>query len=419
MNEEVKEKVKVNLQRLKTTIKWFIFALLSGIFIGVAASIFRLILARETEIRQAHSFLILFLPAGGLLIVFLYRMLKDENDTGTNLVLKTIQSGGRVPFRMAPAIFFSTLITHLFGGSVGREGAALQFGGSIGGTLGRFFRFDEKDQHIMIMCGMSAAFSALFGTPMTAAFFSMEVVTVGIMHYAALLPCVIASLSARSMSYVFGLDAEFFDPGFIPAVSASSLGFAVLLAILAGLVSILFCVALHRSEWLFSRLFKNPYLRIVIGGAAIVGLTALVGDQTYNGTGVEVIEHCMNGSVAPYAFLLKILFTAITIGAGFKGGEIIPSLFIGAAFGNLFASVFGFSSGICAAVGMTGLFCGVTNCPVTALLLSFELFGFAGMPYYLIAVAVSYVMSGYFGLYKSQKIMYSKFKTSFINRKTH
>ena len=423
MNEEqktwLKEKLTHGATRVGVSLKWVVFSLLSGLSIGALSSLFCLALSVVTDLRGQYPSLVLLLPAGGLFIVFLYRILHDEEDTGTNLVLSAIQSGERVPLRMAPAIFLSTLATHLFGGSAGREGAALQFGGSLGGQLGRLLRLDEKDQHIMIMCGMSAAFSALFGTPMAAAIFSMEVVSVGIMHYSALLPCVIASLTARRISRLFGLGAEAFDPGAIPPFSLRTALACGCLAALSAAVSVLFCVCLHQSAHLFKDGIKNPWLRIMAGGAAVTALTLLLRNQDYNGAGIPLIETAFTEGARPYDFLLKILFTALTIGAGYKGGEIVPSFCVGACFGSLLSGVLGLGTGLSAAIGMISVFCGVTNCPVTSLLISFELFGYQGMPYYLLSVALSYVLSGYYGLYQSQRIVYSKYKTRFINRRTH
>ena len=268
------------------------------------------------------------------------------------------------------------------------------------------------------MCGMSAAFSALFGTPMAAAIFSMEVVSVGIMHYAALVPCVISSLVAHAVASSFGVSQELFPIASIPAFHISSAVMISVLAILCAGVSILFCVMLHQSEYLYKKLFKNPYVRVFVGGCIIIVLTLLVGNQNYNGTGIQIIAQCIDGTVRPEAFFLKMVFTALTLGAGYKGGEIVPSFFTGAAFGCLFGNLTGFSPTLCTAVGMTAVFCGVTNCPITSLLISFELFGYDGMPYFLLAVAFSYMLSGYFGLYHSQKIIYSKYKTNYINKKT-
>ncbi|MCI5516078.1 chloride channel protein [Roseburia sp. MUC/MUC-530-WT-4D] len=418
MNDQIKHKMQHNLKRAITSVKWIIFAILVGIIVGLCGTAFYFGMSLVTVVRTQNPWLIFFLPIGGLAIVALYHMLHDEKDTGTNLVLSAIHSDDELPFRMAPLIFISTLITHLLGGSAGREGAALQMGGSLGNTLGKLFHFDEKDKHVMIMCGMSAAFSALFGTPMAAAIFPMEVVSVGVMYYAALVPCVISSLIAHGIAYSFGVSNEMFLITDIPAFSVGNSVRISILAVLCALVSILFCVALHESEHLYKKFFQNPYLRVFVGGCIVLFLTLLVGNQNYNGTGINIIAQCIDGSVRPEAFLLKIIFTACTLGAGYKGGEIVPSFFIGAAFGCLFGLAFGFSPTLCTAVGMTAVFCGVTNCPISSLLISFELFGYDGMPYFLLSVALSYMLSGYFGLYRSQKIIYSKYKTNYINKST-
>lgn len=419
MNAYVKHKIDHNLHRFITAVKWVVFSILSGILVGLVGTAFYFSMNYVTGLRLAHPWLIFLLPAGGVTIVWLYHILHDEQDTGTNLVLTAIHSNDNLPLRMAPLIFASTLITHLFGGSAGREGAALQLGGSIGNSLGRLFRFDDKDQHVMIMAGMSAAFSALFGTPMAAAIFSMEVVSVGIMHYAALVPCVISSLVAHGIALHFGVTQEMFPITDIPDFSVLSAVKLSALAILCAGVSILFCIMLHEAGHFYQRFFKNAYLRAAAGGCFIIVLTLLVGNQSYNGTGMTTIEQCVNGTVRPEAFFLKMLFTALTLGAGFKGGEIVPTFFIGASFGCLFGNLIGFAPSMCTAIGMTAVFCGVTNCPITSLLISFELFGYDGMPFFLLTIAFSYMLSGYFGLYSGQKIMYSKFKTNYINKQTH
>ena len=412
-------KLEHDFRRIQTSFKWVLFSILSGLIVGGIGTLFYFGMYVVTLMREKNPWLIFLLPVGGLVIVGSYRLLHDEKDTGTNLVLSAIHSDEELPLRMAPLIFISTLITHLFGGSAGREGAALQLGGSLGNGLGKLFQFDEKDQHIMIMCGMSAAFSALFGTPMAAAIFSMEVVSVGVMYYAALVPCVISSLTAHAVAAFFGVSQEMFLIQEIPALGILSAVKVSALSILCAGVSILFCIMLHQSEHLYKKYFKNPYIRIFAGGCFVLILTLLVGDQRYNGTGINMIEQCIKGSVRPEAFFMKMLFTALTLGAGFKGGEIVPSFFTGAAFGCLFGNLLGFSPTLCTAVGMASVFCGVTNCPITALLISFELFGYNGMPYFLLAVAFSYMLSGYYGLYSSQKIIYSKYKTNYITRKTH
>ena len=404
--------------RLKTSLKWILFSVLSGIIIGLAGTAFYFCMNYASDLRGAFPWLIFLLPAGGLAIVGLYHLFQNQKDPGTNLVLSAVHSGDHIPIRMAPLIFASTVLTHLFGGSAGREGAALQIGGSLGNGIGRLFHFNEKEQKVLIMCGMSAAFSAVFGTPLAAAVFSMEVISVGIMHYSAILPCVISSLIAHQIASCFGAVGEHFviqsipDFALIPALKIS------LLAVLCAIISILFCVMLHGFSDLFRKLFQNGYVRILTGGFIVLALTLLIGSQDYNGTGIPFIEQCFSGTVPPYAFLLKMILTAVTLAAGYKGGEIVPSFFVGAAFGCFFGNIIDLSPSLCAAAGMGAVFCGVTNSPITSLLICFELFGFEGMPYYLLSIALSYVLSGYYGLYQSQKIIYSKYKNQYINRKT-
>ena len=419
MNDVIVHKIKHNLHRFAVSCKWVIFSILVGLVVGLCGTAFCYGLIGATNIRLAHPWLIFLLPVGGLVIVGLYHILQNEKDTGTNLVISAIHSGDKLPFKMAPLIFISTIITHLFGGSAGREGAALQMGGSLGNSIGKLFRFDDKDRNVMIMCGMSAAFSALFGTPMAAAIFSMEMISVGVMYYNALVPCVISSLVAHDVADYFGVTNEFFLIESIPKFEFKTAVQISILAALCALVSILFCVSIHGAERLYKKFFKNPFIRVFAGGVFVIIATLLVGNQTYNGTGMNIIAQCIEGTVKPETFILKILFTALTLSAGYKGGEIVPSFCTGAAFGCLFGNLLGFSPTLCTAVGMTSVFCGVTNCPISSLLISFELFGYDGMPYFLLAISFSYMMSGYFGLYQSQRIVYSKYKNRYINKNTH
>jgi H+/Cl- antiporter ClcA len=224
---------------------------------------------------------------------------------------------------------------------------------------------------------------------------------------------------AHGIAVHFGVANEMFLIEEIPAFGIITAVKISVLAVLCALLSILFCVILHQTEELYKHFFKNPFVRVFAGGCVVILLTLLVGSQSYNGTGINIIEQCIDGSVRPEAFLLKMIFTAATLGAGYKGGEIVPSFFTGAAFGCLFGNLIGFSPTLCTAVGMTSVFCGVTNSPITSLLISFELFGYDGMPYFLLAISFSYMLSGYFGLYRSQKIVYSKYKTNYIHKTTH
>ena len=315
-----------------------------------------------------------------------------------------------------PVIFVATAITHLFGGSAGREGAALQIGGGIGFRIGKFLGLDEKDMRLVTLCGMSAVFSALFGTPLTATLFALEVISVGILYYSGFLPCLVASMVAYGISRLIGIEPMRFALDYQPLDVLMIIRVSIL-AVACALVSVMFCITLHRTEKLASAKFKSPYLRVFVGGVIIVALTALVGSYNYNGTGTDIIESALVKGAAPsWAFFWKIVFTAITIGFGFKGGEIVPTFFIGAALGCVLGPILSMPAQFAAAVALVAVFCGAVNCPVASIVLSVELFGAGGLIYFALACGISYMLSGYFGLYSSQKIMYSKTKAEYINR---
>ena len=402
-----------------TLVKWLLCSVLSGSVIGLIGALFYKCLQYVTNIRTTYSFTLFFLPLAGIIIVFIYRLTNEADNTGTNLVITAIQSNVEVPVKVTPLIIISTLLTHLCGGSAGREGAALQLGGSIGNGLGKLFRFDEKDKHIMIMCGMSAAFSALFGTPMAAAVFALEVVSVGVMYYTALMPCMIASLVASGFAAGMGVTPEAFHVVDIPKLTIETGLKMGAIAVGCAVISIVFCMVLNGVAGAYGRWFKNPYVRVVVGSCLVIGITLLLGTSDYMGAGAELIEKAVEeGQARPLDFFWKLVLTALTMRAGFRGGEIVPSFCIGATFGCVMGNWLGFSPSICAACGMTAVFCGVTNCPITSILIAFEMFGFKGVPFYLIAVSISYAASGYYGLYKDQTIVYSKYKAKYVNKRT-
>lgn len=402
---------KTVFYNIKAFFKWLVIAVLMGVVIGAVGALFHHAIELVTQFRIANNFVVALLPVGGLAIVLLYHFAKMDNDEGTNTVLKSVSTVEIVPpLWQAPLIFISTVITHLFGGSAGREGAALQLGGSIGNGLSGLLRLDKKQSGIVTMCGMSAGFSALFGTPVTAAVFAMEVASIGVMHYAAIVPCVISAVVGTGVASLLGVHAEAFVVSNVPQMNITSILQIVLLGGLCALLSVFFCGTMHQTQKLYEKYISNKYIRIFVGGIVVAVLTFVLGTGDYNGAGMNVIEKAVEGDAFAFAFLLKIIFTALTLGAGYKGGEIVPTLFIGATFGAVVAPFLGLSPQFGASVGMIALFCGVTNCPVSSVFLSIELFGATGLPLYATAVAVSYMLSGYGGLYSSQKILYSKFE---------
>ncbi len=398
-------------------IRWVLISGITGFVCGAVGYAFHKCVDLAAVFRTGHPWIIGLLPLAGLVIVWLYKRLHMLNNSGTNNVISSVRTNENVPLALAPLIFISTVITHLFGGSAGREGAALQLGGSIGFQVGRLFRLPEKDKNLVVMCGMAGLFSALFGTPLTAAIFSMEVISVGLFYYSGLLPCLTSAMAAYAVADYFGAAPVRYEVVAVPALSVVSVAQAAVLSVLCAVVSILFCLAMHGTAHVLKSKIKNDYIRIAAGGAAILALTLLVQSTDYNGAGMDIVENAVTGGKAVwYAFALKIIFTAVTIGAGFRGGEIVPTFFIGATFGCTAGRLLGLDPGFGAALGFVALFCGVVNCPLASLALAVEVFGARGLLFFAMACSISYMLSGYYGLYSSQKIIYSKIHAEYINR---
>ena len=412
--EKWKEKALLALKDrcgdLLTLIKWVIMAALVGLGVGLVGVCFHHAVDWATELRLAEPWLLFLLPVAGLLIVGLYHLAGVKEDRGTNVVLEAVQGKVPLPFRTAPLIFAASTLTHLCGGSSGREGAALQIGGSIASGVGEKLGFSDVDKQTLVVCGMAAAFAALFGTPLTAALFTLEVVHVGVMYYAALVPAFLSALVAVILAGRLGVSATSYAVAELPALTGVSLLQTVALGVLCALAAIFFCQGMHAAHRLYGRLFSNHYLRAAVGGGIVVVLTLLSGTRDYNGAGGEVIAAAVAGQAVPWAFLLKILFTALTLGAGFKGGEIVPSFFTGATFGCVVGPLLGLPASFAASLGIVAVFCGVTNCPISSIFLSYELFGGQGLALYAVGCAVSFLVSGYGGLYSAQKMVYSKTK---------
>ncbi len=404
----MKNIIKPISEYTKTFLKWTLFAIILGAICGVVGAAFHHLLDFVTHFRTQNPRIIYFLPLSGLVIALLYNLSKKFGTIDTDRIIKAVGTKVDIPFITVPLIFISTIITHLFGGSAGREGAALQIGGGIGYKFGKLFKFSTDDSHTITMAGMGSVFSALFSTPVAAAVFAIEVANVGSLNVTSFLPCIIASATAYFVSTSLGVIPMNLGPVIFSDASVVFSLKVIVLAIICALVSIVFCVSVRKSGHYMKKLLPNPFLRIFVGGALVVVLTLLVGTYDYNGAGMDVVFGALSGDARVYDFLLKIIFTAITIGAGFKGGEIVPSFFIGATLGCAVANLLGIDAGIGASLGMIALFCGVVNCPIASVLIAIELFGADGILFYTIACAVSYIMSGHFSLYKEQHFVYSK-----------
>lgn len=402
-------------RELKSFLKWFIFSVAVGVIVGGVGAAFHHAVEIATELRLEYPWLLYLLPVAGLIIYELYHLMKMDNDGGTEFVLASVRDARYLRPVMVPLIFISTTLTHLCGGSAGREGAALQIGGGIASFLGRVIRLDDMDERIITMAGMAAGFSALFGTPLAAAVFAMEVASVGTMYYSAIVPCFFSSLLADIVASHLGCPGTSFIVFNAPNLNVIIMLKIIVLGGFCGMLANVFCRVMRCFGWTYRHALKKQWQKVIVGGVLVILMTSFFGTD-YNGAGMNIISRALAGHAAPFAFLLKIFFTAVTLNAGFKGGEIVPSFFIGATFGCVIAPFMGLPASFGAAVGMISVFCGVTNSPMTSILLGYELFAGVGVAPLALAVAVSYMLSGYTGLYHEQKVVYSKTKTVVIDK---
>ena len=399
-------------------IRWTAISIVMGTVCGLIGTAFGYGVIYAQRLFKTHSFMLYLMPVAGVLIVLLHQMFHELGNRGTNLILESISSDERIPMATLPCIFISTILSQAVGASAGKEGAALQIGGCIGNYFGDVFHMDERDKKVIIMSGMSGCFGAIFGTPLAAAMFGIEVISIGVAYYAALVPCVFASFIGAQISGALGLHGESFLILHIPEFSLVPALYTVGLGLACALLSVCFCILLHETQHLYKNKIGNVYVRILVAAGLSIAL-ALIFGRDYCGAGFNLVEKAVDGESAYLGFLLKMIFTAVALGGGFKGGEIVPTLAVGASFGCTFGLLTGFEPSLCAAAGMLATFVGVTNCPIATMFLGFELFGFEAMPYFAVAVAISFTLSGYYGLYSGQKFTYSKTKAEFINRKAH
>lgn len=412
--DRIREQLRLTGLYAAALAKWLSLSVVVGTLCGGIGAVFHLGVHYASQMRTAYPWLLWCLPLAGLAIVGFYKLMGTEG-MGTNDIIDAVHEDKRLPAALLPAIFLGTMLTHLCGGSAGREGAALQIGGTIGQRTGRFLHLDDQDLRVATLSGMAACFSALFGTPLTAVIFAVMGISIGTLYHTALLPCLLSALAAFGVSLALGVEPTRFSVA-APEIAASTFLRVLILSVLFALVSILFCKFIHAAERWMHRRISNPWLRAAAGGFTIIALTYLAGTRDYNGAGMEIISAAVErGTAHPAAFLLKLLFTAVTLASGFKGGEVVPSFFVGATFGCVAAPLLGLPAGFGAALGLVSVFCGATNCPVASVFLSVELFGAEGLWYFALACGISYMLSGYSGLYSSQTILYSKLKARYIN----
>lgn len=371
-----------------------------GLLCGVLGGAFAKSIGAVTALRAEHPWLVYLLPVGGLVSAGIYKLTKTEG-IGTDRALESARGEERTPILLIPVVFAASVITHLFGGSAGKEGAALQIGSGVAELVSKISKADDSRRSVLAVCGMAGLFSAAFGTPVGACVFSLEVAVVGGMNAAAAFPAFVSGIIAFIVSTAMGIAPERFHVDIVPDFGAGTLLKVAAEAVIVSLAAGAFCHMLHGGKKLFEKLFKNPFVRIFVGGCAVIVLTVIFGTD-YNGGGMFVAERIFEeGTVRPEAFLLKMVFTVVTVCAGYKGGEVLPSFFIGATLGAALSPALGLPVGFGAAIGMTAFFGGVTNCPIAAAVIAVELFGAEGFVLFAAAAFASRVFSGRVRLYNN------------------
>ncbi len=408
-------------QSFKPSLKATVMAIPLGIMAGTAVAFFLWSLDVVTQIRFEHPWLLYLLPLAGVLVGYIYHRWGKTVEGGNNLIMEQIhEPGGGVPARMAPLVLMGTLVTHLFGGSAGREGTAVQMGGSIAGAWARYLKLVDDDLRILLMAGIAAGFGAVFGTPLAGAVFAMEVLVIRQFKYEALLPCLVAAVVGDWSCHAWGVGHTQYQIGFnsvgLFKVDPVLLAKVALAAVAFGLVSAFFAEFSHRMHALFKQHINSPLLRPAVGGVAVILLTLLLGTHDYLGLGVSspdpdaitIVSFFHSSEVHPWSWWWKIVFTVVTLACGFKGGEVTPLFFIGAALGNALSGVLGVPPDLFAALGFVAVFAGATNTPLACTIMGIELFGADHVVYLATACFVAYLFSGHSGIYLSQRIGMAK-----------
>ena len=396
--------LKENINLFKRFIKWFLLAVLSGCIIGIVISLFLKSLELATSIRKENPLIISLLPLGGAFVSYLYLKYGKYSSKGNNLIIERINHGeADVPFRMAPLVFFGTFITHLFGGSAGREGTGVQIGASICSKISKLLKLSKEDTTIIIISGVSSGFGVVFGTPISGTIFGLEVSTVGKMRYEAIIPCLISSYIGNFMARLLHVQHPHYVMDVVSSQDSLIFYKVILCSMLFGLVSKLFSVLTHYLKKYFSKLIPKPYVKSFVGGCIIIIIALLLQTQMYLGLSLDLLKDSFEYPVAWYAFLIKLILTSITLATGFQGGEVTPLFVIGATFGNVLSLIINLPISFLAGLGMIAVFCGGTKTPLASFIMGLELFGGGNIKYIFITCVISYVFSGKSGIYSSQK----------------
>ena len=397
------------LNILRYLLRWTPLATLAGLLAGTASAILLTSLNWATATRESHRWVIALLPVAGLVVGCMYRYLGASVEAGNNLILETIHAEAQtptrtIPFRMTPLILIGTFLTHLFGGSAGREGTAIQTGASLADQLARPFRLNTSERRILLICGVSAGFASVFGTPLAGTIFGLEVLAIGAITFEALAPCMLAAFVADLTTRAWHIHHTIYVVQHIPAISPTRLLHAAVAGAIFGVVALFFVRMTHAIADLFKRFVPWPPLRPFLGGILVALAVFALGTTRYIGLGIPIIQAAFGPSHDPQDWLLKLIFTAVTLGAGFKGGEVTPLFFIGATLGNALAYLLPLPPSLLAGMGFVAVFAGAANTPITSSLMAMELFGAEAGAYAAVACVFSYLFSGHSGIYTAQRI---------------
>lgn len=390
-------------------IKWIFLSLIVGALVGTASAFFLWSLDLATNWREAHVWIIAFLPIGGLIVGLTYHYWGSSVVTGNNLLLDEIHTPKKtVPFKMAPLVFLGTIVTHFFGGSAGREGTAVQMGGAIADQFTKFFKLTAHDRKIILILGISAGFASVFGTPLAGAVFALEVMVLGKLRYSAIVPSFMVAFVAHYVCIALPITHTEYSIPLVPELTPMFFVWAIISGIIFGLAAMLFAKSTKFFSTQFAKYIKYPPLRPVIGGVVLALIVWAMGTTKYIGLGVPIIVDAFSEDMESSAFLIKIALTAFTLGAGFKGGEVTPLFFIGATLGNALIWFVPLPMALLAGMGFVAVFAGATNTPIACILMGVELFGIEGGVYIAIACFTAYFFSGKQGIYSSQIVTGSK-----------
>lgn len=420
MNSTKIKKILSSIEQIPSLlylIKWLFICTLIGAIVGSISAFFLLSLNWATTWRESHLWIIAFLPVGGFIIGISYHLYGDSVVKGNNLLLEEFHSPKKIiPFKMAPLVLFGTIVTHFFGGSAGREGTAVQIGGAVADQFTKLFKLSKRDRQIVIIIGISAGFAAVFGTPLAGGIFALEVLVLGRIRLDAIIPSFMGAVLANYFCEIWNVSHTHYSISTVAEMNPINLLWSLLAGIIFGLAAMLFSKSTHFWSNLFSKHIKYPPLRPVIGGVILAIAIFAMGNTKYIGLGIPTIVEAFNNNLNSYDFLLKLIFTSFTLGAGFKGGEVTPLFFIGATLGNVLIWFIPLPMGLLAGMGFVAVFAGATNTPIACTIMGIELFGIESGVFIAIACSTAYLFSGHSGVYSSQ-IIGSPKNSSYLKEK--